>query len=477
DSYAAGEGAPRRNGAYDREGNLPNGARAAVWGYDDREDAHAAKCHRSKNSGHYIAYERLKAKYPDVDVTFDSVACSGAEVEVGIFKPFKGAVPDGRDIAPQLQQLKTRMAGANGLDIDALLISAGGNDIGFGDIIFHCANPLNPHHCDTGDFPGEIAERIVGLPHRYARLVRAIAGRATGADAPYNLPERPSSVFMTHYPDPTRDQNGQLCGSNPAGDLLSHVERREVQWINREILPSLNNAIAGIFDSLRGSSVLEGWSLVAGLPQRYATHGYCSNAPFINTTNVALRQQGNDATSGLPELFAKASNGMMHPNRAGYEQYADILLPKLEERLLAKFGYGGVAPALSTWSDSAAVLRWTDPYAIETSWQLESRPAAGGPAEVRTLDANTKRTSMPRDGVFKARVRACGPAAGRCSLWSNEVTFSTVRPGVPTDVRIDRSGLGGLVAPKLAWSAADAAHERFSVQSVSLGVLNGRTLD
>jgi hypothetical protein len=85
DSYAAGEGAPEVNGGYDSGGDPP------IFGFTPEDwDSHFSnttqegidteRCHRSPLSPSGVATGYLKADFPDIQVDFESVACSGAAI-------------------------------------------------------------------------------------------------------------------------------------------------------------------------------------------------------------------------------------------------------------------------------------------------------------------------------------------------------------------------------------------------------------
>ena len=126
-------------------------------------------CYRSQASGPSQAAVMLERDDPHTSVTFLSVACDGAEVQEGLLGV--ETTRDGTAIAPpQLEQVRQVVGGR---PIDALLVSVGGNDVGFADIIAACARS-SCGRVVRREVPG----RLRTLGRDYRALVSAIAGLA-----------------------------------------------------------------------------------------------------------------------------------------------------------------------------------------------------------------------------------------------------------------------------------------------------------
>ncbi|KAK6052656.1 hypothetical protein COOONC_09839, partial [Cooperia oncophora] len=108
DSFASGEGNPD---IYQHDGT------SARW-LDEQ-------CHRSSKSFAAQVFEQIAAVRPQTYLTF--LACAGATVENGILKSESGA-------DSQLATLES-IATLRGRGPDVVILSTGGNDIGFSDII------------------------------------------------------------------------------------------------------------------------------------------------------------------------------------------------------------------------------------------------------------------------------------------------------------------------------------------------------
>jgi hypothetical protein len=184
DSYASGEG-------------VPDMRRYHGWKFWNWVDAQwmDKTCHRSLFSGPGLAALMYAAINPHVSVTHVTFACSGAELKAGILHPYAGAEPKRRGtlLPSQIEALQAALAGT-GRTPDFLTLSAGGNDVGFADIV------------SVAVFDGKeevrktIAERV--LPG--AESVRAALPVVRCALATAGVEPSRTTVLLTEYPDPTR---------------------------------------------------------------------------------------------------------------------------------------------------------------------------------------------------------------------------------------------------------------------------------
>ena len=119
DSYAAGEGAPGTPGVYDADGTHPHPR--AVWSGSDADTAFtgdaetgtrgARRCHRSPRATAPRAVKALITRFPDIDFTFRSFACSGAAIDVGVMAPYDGAEDiDSHKVPAQIDQANDYLA-------------------------------------------------------------------------------------------------------------------------------------------------------------------------------------------------------------------------------------------------------------------------------------------------------------------------------------------------------------------------------
>lgn len=214
DSYASGEGNPRNVQAWLRRG----GALDPYW--DD------VACDRSARGAPALAALTLEKSSPHTSVTLVDVACSGATVAQGVLGPYPGA----GQATSQIEQA-ARIVGSR--PVDLVVLSVGGNDVGFTSILQTCA--LNADCPLATPAPGPLAafpsvqQGVQSLTGALGASYTAVAaclgggtctladGRSTSA-----LQLAPGGrVLPTLYPDITRAEGGQPCSylSIPAADF------------------------------------------------------------------------------------------------------------------------------------------------------------------------------------------------------------------------------------------------------------------
>ncbi|MGI9137047.1 MAG: GDSL-type esterase/lipase family protein, partial [Candidatus Nanopelagicales bacterium] len=160
-----------------------------------------SSCARSTHSAPARAALELEKSSPHSSVTLIDVSCSGATIGAGVLGPQSRA----RQAASQVEQARAISAGHR---IDAITLSVGGNDIGFGAILQACALqtdcPIQPSSTPPlKGYPTTQAgaqANLATLPAKYAAVNTALATLAPGAP-----------VFPTMYPDITRDADGSPC--------------------------------------------------------------------------------------------------------------------------------------------------------------------------------------------------------------------------------------------------------------------------
>jgi NAD(P)-dependent dehydrogenase (short-subunit alcohol dehydrogenase family) len=331
DSYAAGEGAP--------DSYNPTTKRA-TWEEE--------QCHRSANSRLTKGVEKI-AEIPGVWVLYKNFACSGATIYQGIIGHYNGLPPPYGDpprkvIDPQIDQLELWLSGQ---ELDALLLSVGGNDIGFGEVVTRCLNPLffdcvhdkpllgndPPLHQLVAQ--GDNTVHLVGLDNlqdAYELLNEYIEGRIGE-----------TTVFILDYPDPLRFggkpdaslseatpflcngyqnfddhfvvgqghiSHGDLVPSAiPVGAKIANLKYAEIQWIYANVLRPLNGAVLQAADRLD-------WQHVSGFVEHSYDHGFCVYHSYVNTLLASWHAQG--------DVF-----GTVHPTREAYDLYGEIVAEAL----------------------------------------------------------------------------------------------------------------------------------------------------
>jgi len=338
ESFASGEGLPDVEQKVDGAGFVTAGPQWA----DKR-------CHRSSRAGAPQAAYEIERRDPHTSVTFIHLACSGAQIKTGLLGPYSGIDPCCRDkgvLPPQLTELQ-RIVGDR--KIDALIISVGGNDAGFVPFAVDCATPW-ASSCiptDLGTFKyssygrnsdGDSWPGLNALPGLYGQLATALGA----------LNVLPANVYLTEYPDLTRNEKGEW---RRLPDALFAFDADEVRFAGETFLAELNRRG-------REAATANGWTYVGGLAEASKTHGltaagsnrwfntpadavrvqgpvpkFCSINPLFNASTLLLGALGAAWTGGcfIFEFKGQATtNGTLHPNAGGYNLYKTKLLDQLD---------------------------------------------------------------------------------------------------------------------------------------------------
>lgn len=319
DSFAAGEGSPNLTGA--------------TW------TAPNPNCHNSDENGRSGAARRIQAQLAEQAglfgrrLEFIDVACSGATINGSILgENYRGVIPlttsgpgpVGPPIPSQLTQVRQWL---NGAELDVLILSVGGNDSGFGDVVTKCMTPLttckNDPALETVIRQGKLGNtEYVGLDF--------LAGAYTNMKNRIDADLKPKAVYVIGVPNPLRDQDGRFChrfddgvgilptsltdplnnpfiqmvGFSTIGTLSpAEVDREEAEWIEQTLITPLNARLSQIANSFSSS----GWRFV-DIESMTRLHGFCSQDAWFHTFKTSLATQGD-------------FNGVAHPKRSGYQVY------------------------------------------------------------------------------------------------------------------------------------------------------------
>ncbi|MCX7894053.1 MAG: hypothetical protein N2544_17010 [Burkholderiales bacterium] len=241
---------------------------------------------------------------------------------------------DGKTFDPlslRIRECETPLA----MPIDALLVSIGGNDIGFGPLVSYSV--LHGNAFDLDGFRAQQEQANARLAERYADLQAGLA----------RIPGRPR-VLLTQYPDPAyparTDDAAQRCGVRQ--EILTFRQRSFSSWWLEVLFLGISeneigNARSLVIEPLQGAvaeqAAKHGWTTVAGHVAAYRGHGYCNrwgdaaSVPWVNNHDDSLDRQGllasgYDAKGGF-------SSGAMHPNVLGQQCTAAALVATLERDL------------------------------------------------------------------------------------------------------------------------------------------------
>lgn len=434
DSFASGEGNPDLPVRFSRERSVSYGvglssdlvgypARIGGWRQigDERfiqENArwHDQACHRSLYSHQLRAALQLSLEHPHRAVTFVGVACSGAEITQGLFLRYKGnewvphpprlsqisAVAEAqcgryrprRHDLPEAYHLKGRVPELKGLTllkcdaeyarkIDLLMISIGGNDVGFSRLVANAVLNDKSLLKWLGGWLGEIEDAATAKDHlgtlylRYMALDRAIRNIL-------HIPwEENDRVLLTAYPGLALLEDGStVCPSGRAGmDILRDFKLSEAKAREGSVLAERLNEL------MRRAAREHGWTFVDSHRKDFLGRGICagwSDAAFSTADDLRLprkvdgvwrpfnpadyrpyasRQRWfrtpNDAfltgnfhvpatllqkvlqvhNSWFQLVLASTYSGSFHPTAEGQAAIADAVVEKAR-RVLAKYSRG-----------------------------------------------------------------------------------------------------------------------------------------
>jgi hypothetical protein len=427
----------------------------------------ALRCHRSMISGQARAALALEKADPHTSVTLVHLSCSGATITKGLKENYEGqedfAILEPlltRQIYPgytgisfdrSANKIESQLVDAaiktEGREVDALLISIGGNDIGFATIIESCVLS-EPCHLDlppSTEFNEELRAAIEGncrpvnLINEWTGLSLPAANWFPFSDkclATYDLLDsgfysgcdtdkdgekddpcsagvakttfstnildlpglmddlndtilaelpglNPSRVYITEYPNPTGDDNGDYCGwdpsQEPTGEGLKSipgVTQPEIVWADIEVATALRNGT-------EAAAATHGWNFISATGEDDPNGG---PAPTIGSVSKSHGYCADDRwIIRIPEslITQQKITGSMHPNRKGHELYKLAIYNKLVADLYTD-GIGGPAPATPGDIDSDGDIDTTDIQAINAA---RNTPATS-PDDPRDLDGD-----------------------------------------------------------------------------------------
>lgn len=338
-----------------------------------------ARAHRSTlaaSAQAALALERLDTR---TSVTFVSVAASGATVSTGLTGRYAGVENEpgaklARAWADKMPAQVDQVAAlVDRRKIDALTISIGGNDIGFGNVAqalilaggadpraaFHRLTEFSeyaailaavrsgdwnrvdawPGLLGVGSYDNVYGGGFDGLPGLYDKLAGAIRQKLG------TVPIRIGGVYLTEYPDPTkwlssagkRHYCNKMLGGVAIGGRLGHIDKEEARWAYEYVLAPLNRYAAN-------AAARHRWRYVGGIAGAFgAGHGLCANPPYDaagydgnpypaevqRPSSQHIRWYRNARESELiqgPPGDRAGSKGTLHPSELGHHAIKDRLL-------------------------------------------------------------------------------------------------------------------------------------------------------
>ena len=516
DSFASGDGNPdvavrfsrKRSADYSTVGFYSDltGYPARVGSWSEFGDAAFQKqnahwldqaCHRSLYSEQMRTALQLAIEDPHRAVTFVGVSCAGAEVTDGLFLRYKGNewVPN----PPRLSQISAvaeAQCGNNDTEpldapaayhingkipelkfglvlrkcpqeqarkIDLVLVSIGGNDIGFSRLLANAVLSNESILRELGGWLGEVhgeTEASAQLSHlgaRYKALNRALHNILY---MPWNESDR---ILLVAYPGLALQGDGSdTCGSGNAGmevvpdfhldgtklrlgtwfaDKLNRqmrasaeaygwtfVEAHRRSFIGRGICAGLSVTGVSQVDDLRLPRKIDGvWK-----PYNPADYlPYASRQRWFRTPNDAFMTANFHVAAGLITkilkieplaplqlLLASTYSGAFHPTAEGQAAIADAVTDQARA-ILKKYGQGpddSEKIAISTDDDPLAI-----PLPDPNAGVPKVKAVISGPDDVQSgplpqtetgpLDVKAGLTPVPADGAAPPLPVATEPGA------------------------------------------------------------------
>ena len=435
DSFGSGEGNPdvpvrfsrERSADYDSQGLTGYPARVGDWrAIGDKvfieENARWTDqaCHRSLYSYQLRTALQLAIEDPHRAVTYVGEACSGAEVTAGLFLRYKGNewVPDPPDLSqisavareqcgeqeaqpqdlPEAYHMSGKVVelqgglvlrkcdGPDARRIDLLLVSIGGNDIGFSRLVANAVLADKSLLRKLGGWFGEVTGAsgiqapLSTLPDRYKALNRAIHNIL-------HIPwEESDRVMLTAYPGLALLGDGSAICPDGSGGMevlndfrLSQMKAREgtraadrlqrimvesarahgwtfvdkhrAAFIGRGICAGFMDNAFSIADDLRLPRKTADGNWYPYNPADYRP--YVSRQRWFRTPNDAFLTGNFHVSASLLQkvlklqtfswfqlLLASTYSGAFHPTAEGQAAMADATV-EAARKVLARHGAGG----------------------------------------------------------------------------------------------------------------------------------------
>ena len=298
-------------------------------------------CHRSLYSNQTRAALELAVEDPHRAVTYAGVSCSGAEVTFGLFLRYTGNewvpnppvlsqvsavaeaqcgthesealdLPEAYHINGKIPELKgglvlRKCAKENARKIDLVLLSIGGNDIGFSRLVANAVLSSQSLLRQLGGWIGEVhgqaqaSAQLARLPARYKSLNRAIHNLL------YVPWEESDRIILAGYPGLALSGDGsETCKDGRAGmevvpDFeLSEQKLREGTWVADKL-----------HRLMRDNANTYGWTFAETHRRAFVDRGICSGG----------REDGGRQADDL-RLPRKIDGSWKPYNPADFQAYA-----------------------------------------------------------------------------------------------------------------------------------------------------------
>jgi lysophospholipase L1-like esterase len=323
DSFASGEGNPdvpvsfnesrRANNIYPKRGG--NDVSSNAQWLDEL-------CHRSLYGHQLRTALQIGIENPQIAVTFMGYACSGAAISEGLLGPqtYMDYVSDGNRNDPvravkggskdtQMRWLLRELCANkpdkdNGLwtcpdrafrrNVDLVLLSVGGNDIGFSNLVGWAtlrdsASSTLAKFFGATVSPKQFAKNMQNdLPEAYARLAKQLETAVPLRNG--GLEFDPSRVILTAYPDILEDETGNVCAAGEEGrdeDLFPANQSLDgfQSWlvVTPGKLEDAHAQLEKLHVRMQELAEDHGWAFAARAygDRPFRGHGFCAQNPKV----------------------------------------------------------------------------------------------------------------------------------------------------------------------------------------------------
>jgi hypothetical protein len=303
DGYASGEGIPNGTIIFNNGGFIHTQAKWAQGDNNAGVTAAHRRAHRSSRAGVVSSAVELENADPRSSVTFIMLSHSGATVPTGLWGSQGTSQPDepGTDLG-QFDQLASLVGSRR---IDGLVLSVGWHD------------------ADVDDTMRRLVQAEPGSAN-YASTLQSIWNDAFWARHNLNQVQYPSvaqrlsqfdvgQVFLTEYPDITRDASG-----NTASQILHDIwEGKEVD--QAELNEARDRVLTPLANVMKSFARQQGWQYVDDVASAFATHGY---GDWIRSADDSVFLQGPVFNMYFISPEERANTlGTLHPSSWGQSVY------------------------------------------------------------------------------------------------------------------------------------------------------------
>ena len=248
------------------------------------------QCHRSLYGYQFRAALALAIENRQAAVTYVPLGCTGATIPDGLLgrqpareRRWYGAQREPKYVDGQISQLRTYLGTANSASNfrkpDIIFLTIGANDIGFSglvaDVIFKNGTERNLlKRARDIVTPEEATSRIPDVEQSFQQLRSALKPFTDGSL---------SRVIFVSYYNPTRDQNGSVCGSgsrgfdvHPAFSLDNQKATAADHFIDATFFPALKRYAQCLPNGGCTDKAHDTMTFVDGHQAAFDKHGVCA---------------------------------------------------------------------------------------------------------------------------------------------------------------------------------------------------------